>query len=367
VARQWAVVIVCAAGGCSLIDPLDGLSDDFGKHDGGSGDAGGEDGGGADANGVGDADADADAEPLPSCDLRKEFGTPTSLDSVNSTEFQGSARFTPDEHTLYIDGVRDGGDGGNASFDLFVTTRPDLTDDFGPISRLVPPSTSTMQEYSGSVTEDNLVLFFEQQPIGGSDSKILWTRRAKATDPFGVPSWVPGVNTSGSYEGNPFVRGDGSELWFVATGVAASIDIFVAHASAGTYQAAPVNEVNTPDAEFTPVISADGLTLYFASDRALPGRLGMNIWYATRRKAGEFKAKCLELMDEVAMSGGTIVITKRGKAVARLVPMEDQAAPLLGFYKDKMEIVGDIVAPLDVDWGPREPDIRTVRRRTPRK
>lgn len=38
--------------------------------------------------------------------------------------------------------------------------------------------------------------------------------------------------------------------------------------------------------------------------------------------AGEFKAKCLKLLDEVAETGETIVVTKRGKPVARLGPME---------------------------------------------
>ncbi len=38
--------------------------------------------------------------------------------------------------------------------------------------------------------------------------------------------------------------------------------------------------------------------------------------------AGEFKAKCLKLMDQVRESGKEIVITKRGKPVAKLVPLE---------------------------------------------
>lgn len=38
--------------------------------------------------------------------------------------------------------------------------------------------------------------------------------------------------------------------------------------------------------------------------------------------AGEFKAKCLKLLDEVAETGETIVVTKRGKPVARVGPME---------------------------------------------
>ena len=40
-------------------------------------------------------------------------------------------------------------------------------------------------------------------------------------------------------------------------------------------------------------------------------------------KAGEFKAKCLALLDEVAETGETIEITKRGKVVARLGPARD--------------------------------------------
>lgn len=39
--------------------------------------------------------------------------------------------------------------------------------------------------------------------------------------------------------------------------------------------------------------------------------------------AGRFKAQCLRLLDEVAETGETIVVTKRGKPVAKLEPVED--------------------------------------------
>jgi prevent-host-death family protein len=39
--------------------------------------------------------------------------------------------------------------------------------------------------------------------------------------------------------------------------------------------------------------------------------------------AGQFKARCLKLLDEVAETGETIVVTKRGKPVARLAPIEE--------------------------------------------
>ena len=61
--------------------------------------------------------------------------------------------------------------------------------------------------------------------------------------------------------------------------------------------------------------------------------------------AGEFKAKCLELMDRVAETGESIVITKRGKPVARLGPAVERLETLRGFFKGGLEIVGDIVGP----------------------
>jgi prevent-host-death family protein len=74
--------------------------------------------------------------------------------------------------------------------------------------------------------------------------------------------------------------------------------------------------------------------------------------------AGEFKARCLELMDRVAESGEPLIITKRGKPVAVLTPVRDPSKAAAGFFKGRMEIVGDIVAPVDVDWGPAEAVIR---------
>ena len=67
--------------------------------------------------------------------------------------------------------------------------------------------------------------------------------------------------------------------------------------------------------------------------------------------AGEFKAKCLKLMDEVAASGEELVITKRGKPVARLVPAKEERPRLFGSMKGSVKILGDIIEPaLDPGW-----------------
>jgi prevent-host-death family protein len=67
-------------------------------------------------------------------------------------------------------------------------------------------------------------------------------------------------------------------------------------------------------------------------------------------KASEFKAKCLKLMDEVAESGETLVITKHGKPVAELRPAIRRPKTLFGAHKGQIEILGDIIAPIDVEW-----------------
>lgn len=67
-------------------------------------------------------------------------------------------------------------------------------------------------------------------------------------------------------------------------------------------------------------------------------------------KASEFKARCLQLMDDVAESGEEIVITKRGKPVARLTPCAPPPVSWFGRDRDILRIHSDLIAPVDVEW-----------------
>jgi prevent-host-death family protein len=66
--------------------------------------------------------------------------------------------------------------------------------------------------------------------------------------------------------------------------------------------------------------------------------------------AGEFKAKCLHLLDEVEQSRKELIITKRGRPVARLVPVEQEAPQIFGRMKGTCKILGDIVGPTGEKW-----------------
>ena len=67
-------------------------------------------------------------------------------------------------------------------------------------------------------------------------------------------------------------------------------------------------------------------------------------------KASEFKAKCLKLMDEVAESGEEIIITKNGRPTARQVSYRERPKTLFGIDRGKLEILGDVISPIDVEW-----------------
>ena len=69
-------------------------------------------------------------------------------------------------------------------------------------------------------------------------------------------------------------------------------------------------------------------------------------------RAGEFKARCLKVMDQVQKTRETLVITKRGKPVAKLVPADKTGDDVFGCLKGVVKIVGDIESPvvLPEDW-----------------
>ena len=66
--------------------------------------------------------------------------------------------------------------------------------------------------------------------------------------------------------------------------------------------------------------------------------------------ASEFKARCLQLMEEVNDTGEELVITKRGRPVGKLVPYRQRSASLIGLMKGQIKILGDIIEPIDVKW-----------------
>jgi len=69
--------------------------------------------------------------------------------------------------------------------------------------------------------------------------------------------------------------------------------------------------------------------------------------------AGSFKTKCLAVMDEVQAKHETVVITKHGKPVAKLVPVNAETDDIYNFLAGKGSVAGDVVSPAlsPKEWG----------------
>lgn len=74
--------------------------------------------------------------------------------------------------------------------------------------------------------------------------------------------------------------------------------------------------------------------------------------------AADFKAHCLRLLDEIAQRRRPIIVTKRGKPVAKLVPVESAPIDPFGCMAGTATICGDIIGPIeDAGWTGDEQNI----------
>ncbi len=64
----------------------------------------------------------------------------------------------------------------------------------------------------------------------------------------------------------------------------------------------------------------------------------------------KFKAQCLEIIENLQSDHQPIVITKRDKPVAKVLPLDSEKVSLFGMFKSKGKINGDIISPIEEKW-----------------
>jgi hypothetical protein len=168
------------------------------------------------------------------------FGTMQNLGPViNSPSADYGTFFSADGLELYFSSTRPGGFGGGAmGTDLWVSTRASIDDPWGSPVNLGPGVNGTTDEISPSTSPDGLTLYFSDE----------WGGPARPGGVGGYDIWMTGRASPGA-------------PWDPAVNVGAPID--------------------TPANDITPMLSADGLTLIFASDRA-GGQGNYDVWMSTR-------------------------------------------------------------------------------------
>ncbi|WP_367363844.1 type II toxin-antitoxin system Phd/YefM family antitoxin [Candidatus Tisiphia endosymbiont of Nedyus quadrimaculatus] len=71
---------------------------------------------------------------------------------------------------------------------------------------------------------------------------------------------------------------------------------------------------------------------------------------STKIAISQFKSHCLEIIAKLQVNGQSVIITKREKAIAKVLPIDTKKVSLFGMLKNKAEIKADILEPIDEKW-----------------
>jgi WD40-like Beta Propeller Repeat len=191
---------------------------------------------------------------------------------------------TSDRLEIYFLSTRDGGPGGG---DVWRSTRADTGDDWGAPELLAEVS-SPSHEKSPAVAPDGLTLWVASDRSGGQGGLDIWV----STRPDRASRWsAPVVVAALSSTGDEIPRPPGQDGLVMPLGLRPSssdeyqID-FATRAATGEPWTAPVPraEVDTANTDVDGLLSDDGLTLHFSSDRQTKG--DQDLFVATRDGVG---------------------------------------------------------------------------------
>ncbi len=286
----WAALAALTVGCGQLLgldDPVDARPDAGLGSDGAAADSTADVAVDADARET-DAVATPEAETGPSraCDPTRPFGAPTPLPGVdlNAPSDEGSPRLSPDERTLYFWSDRALPSVASGTH-LFSATRATSDAAFGASALLIPPVTGRW-DASPTVSANGLELVFQASPADGASGDLYLATRALATAPFEAPILLTSASTSAP-EASPFLRPDGGALYFSSgrPSSAGGQDLYRAPGTgAGSFgPPSAIAELNTRSDEYSPTLSSDELTIFWASDRADLGAHGSFDIYVAHR------------------------------------------------------------------------------------
>ena len=135
--------------------------------------------------------------------------------TVNSSQSEWCPSISADGLSLYFCDYLSPRPGGYGRWDIYVTTRPTVSDPWGVPVNLGPTVNTPDREASPSISDDGLILFLNSNCSGGLGGADLWMTRRKTQDADWEPltNLGPAVNRSG-FEAGPEISSDGSTLYF---------------------------------------------------------------------------------------------------------------------------------------------------------
>jgi len=215
---------------------------------------------------------------------RCEVGAGVALGStVNGPGFDGSPTVSADETELFFTSDRGG------QQDIFVATRARNTDMWSTPTNVGPlVNDPVADDFSLRLSNDGLTLYFGSTRRGGFGAADIYvTTRASRDQPWAAARNAGAPINTAAFEAFPTPNADETTLYFErSTAMGADdADIWMTRRSTrdeGWGKPTRVDALNSSLAEFSPSISADGRTMYFATARR--GRV--EVWTSTRRRDG---------------------------------------------------------------------------------
>jgi len=219
------------------------------------------------------------------------FGEPQNLGLViNTPSYEYATTTSVDGLELYFISTAPGGYGG---WDIWVSTRQNVNHPWGAPSNLGATVNSPYDECFAKLSWDGLTLYFSDiapgtpRPSGLGGADIWMSIRATRSAPWGTPVNAGAPTNSSANDSGPSISRDGLTFVFGSDRVGGYGDFDLWMCTRPTVQdpwGAPVNlgpNVNCAYSDFGASLSADGLALFFCSDRA--GGVGSyDVWMTTR-------------------------------------------------------------------------------------
>ncbi len=227
------------------------------------------------------------------------WGPPVNLGPTINTEFTDAVpAFSRDGHWMFFN--RLGGPGNIGGFDIWVSYREHVHDDFSwqtPVNIGAPINSPYLDAGASYFENDDCddeggcvpLLYFGSDRPGGLGGYDIYVSAQLPDGTWGTPEPVTELN-SPSPDQRPSIRSDGLELFFFSTrpGGFGLADVWVSTRDRTSDPwSTPVNlgaPVNTPEGDQMAYIASDRQTLLFASNR--PGGIGaVDLWMTTRTQA----------------------------------------------------------------------------------
>jgi Tol biopolymer transport system component len=233
------------------------------------------DAGNASGTGTGAPDA---APPRTDC----RWGEPQLLvmSGVSGAQLFGGPHLSPDALRLYFSMQLPG-----SSEDVFVATRNSRAGGFGAPSPLAEVNSSAADGAPFVTADDSSIYFFSQRAGPSPTARDLYVAtRGTPGGAFGTPTVLAAVN-SAQLDQSPHLSTDGLELWLGSQrGNTGFEDVYVARRArtSDPFSAAvAVDELNSPGRDTGAALSADGLSVYYSSERS-GSEGGFDLWLARR-------------------------------------------------------------------------------------